>query len=763
MPQILQIKKRDNNIVDFDVQKISQAIFHAAQSVGGDDTIESDRLAQLVADMLNQKFKHTSIPSVEEVQDIVEKVLIEEGHAKTAKAYILYREKRRQVRDEQMKLMNGFTTKLPFTNNALRVIAGRYLVRDDEKGSIVESPEGMFHRVADSLAAIERNYGKGDTEVKHTAQQFWEVLSSFEFTPAGRTLANAGAPTPLISNCIVLHMEDSMKGIFKTLSDAALLQKAGSGLGFPFHLLRPAGAFCKSSRGTAGGPVSFLHVYNEAFGVIKQQGRHGANMAVMKVDHPDILEFIHCKAVEGRIKNFNISVGITDAFMEAVKSESKEPWMCQFNGIQMKPRRVYRNKDMVIEKIEDETLTASELLHEIVTAAWHNGEPGVVFLDAVNRSNPVPKLGTIEACNPCGEQFLHDGDVCNLGSINLERFVVKGQVDYERLKVVTGIAIRMLDNVIDLTDFPVEKVNLTFRGNRRIGLGIMGFADMLYQLGIPYNSEEGIRTAEAVMSTIQKASHDMSEKLADEKGVFPNYELSIFKERGVKMRNAALTTIAPTGSIAMIYDVSSGVEPYFALSYYKQNVMGGQSLYYGNKHFEQTLRDRGLYSQELMQKVAEHGTIQDIEEIPEDIKKVFVTAMDISAEDHIRMQAAFQRHIDNSISKTVNFTNSATKEDVMNGYLLAWELGCKGCTVYRDGSREIQILSIKGKDDKKSKQTDDQESPIDAQINLEVQELKSLSKAELMKKGICPECQNKLVKEEGCAKCHNCAFSVCAL
>lgn len=763
MPQILQIKKRDNTIADFDVQKISQAIFRAAQSVGGDDTIESDRLAQMVADMLNQKFKHTSIPSVEEVQDIVEKVLIEEGHAKTAKAYILYREKRRQIRDEQMAVMNGFTTKLPFTMNALRVIAGRYLVRDDVKGQIIESPEGMFHRVADSLAAIEKNYGKNENEIKYVAGKFWEILSSFEFTPAGRTLANAGAPTPLISNCIVLHMEDSMKGIFKTLSDAALLQKAGSGLGFPFHLLRPAGAFCKSSRGTAGGPVSFLHVYNEAFGVIKQQGRHGANMAVMRVDHPDILEFIHCKAVEGRIKNFNISVGITDEFMAAVKSNSKEPWMCQFNGVKMKPRRVYRNKDMVIDKIEDETLTASELLHEIVTAAWHNGEPGVVFLDAVNRTNPVPKLGSIEACNPCGEQFLHDGDVCNLGSLNLEKFVVDGKVDYERLKVVTGIAIHMLDNVIDLTDFPVEKVNLTFRGNRRIGLGIMGFADMLYQLKVPYNSEEGIRTAEAVMSTIQKAAHEMSQKLAEEKGVFPNYELSIFKEAGVKMRNAALTTIAPTGSIAMIYDVSSGVEPYFALSYYKQNVMGGQSLYYGNKHFEKELRDRGLYSQELMQKVAEHGTIQDIEEIPEDIKKVYVTAMDISAEDHIRMQAAFQRHIDNSISKTVNFANSATKEDVMNGYLLAWELGCKGCTVYRDGSREVQVLSVKGKDDKKAKQVDDSETPIDAQINLEVQELKSLSKAELMKKGICPECQNKLVKEEGCAKCHNCAFSVCAL
>ncbi|MBI4836375.1 MAG: adenosylcobalamin-dependent ribonucleoside-diphosphate reductase [Candidatus Abawacabacteria bacterium] len=761
MPQITQLKKRDNTIVAYKISKIAEAIFKAAQAVGGHDHKESEHLAVLVEKALNEKFKPTSIPSVEEVQDLVEKVLIEEGHAKTAKAYILYREKRRQAREEQMAVMNGFTTKLPFSMNALRVIAKRYLVRDD-KGEISESPEGMFARVAVSLAKIEKNYGKNEKQTKEIEKQFSEILTNFEFTPAGRTLANAGAPTPLISNCIVLHMEDSMAGIFKTLRDAALLQKAGSGLGFPFHLLRPAGSFCVSSRGQAGGPVSFLHVYNEAFGVIKQQGRHGANMAVMRVDHPDILEFIHCKSVEGKIKNFNISVGMTDEFMEAIRSESKEPWFCQFEGVKMKPRRVYRNKDMVIEKIEEETMTATELLHEIVSAAWHNGEPGIVFLDAVNKTNPVPGLGSIEACNPCGEQFLHANDVCNLGSINLERFVLDGQINLERLKAVTKISIRLLENVIDLTDFPVEDVNKTFRGNRRIGLGIMGFADMLYQLGIAYNSEEGIRTAELVMSTIQQAAHEMSQELAEERGAFPNYDLSIYKKQGIKMRNAALTTIAPTGSISMIYDVSSGVEPYFALSYFKENIMGGDSLYYGNRHLEKVLKDRGIYSQELMKKIAEHGTIQDLAEIPEDIKRVFVTAMDISAEDHIRMQAAFQKHIDNSISKTINFANSASKEDVMKGYLLAWELGCKGCTVYRSGSRELEILSVSSK--KQNKETESKEiNDEKMNINLEVKKIATLSKAELMKEGICPDCGGKLVKEEGCAKCHNCAFSVCAL
>ena len=775
MPKIAQIKKRDNSIVQFDRDKITQAIFRAAEAVGGDDKKEAERLAKTVEDSLNQKFKHTSIPSVEEVQDLVEKVLIEEGHAKTAKAYILYREKRRQIRDEQMALMNGFTTKLPFSMNSLRVIAGRYLVRD-ENGQICESPEGMFHRTAHALAQVEKNYDKSSKEIAETEKQFLEVLNKFEFTPAGRTLANAGAPTALVSNCIVLHMTDSMDGIYQTLKEACLLQQAGSGLGFPFHLLRPAGAFAVRSRAVASGPVSFLHVYNESFGVIKQQNRHGANMAVMRVDHPDILEFIHCKAVEGTIRNFNISVGLTDEFMQEVKSDSKEPWMCQYKGVKMKPRRIYRSSHFTISDIKEETITARELLNELVTAAWHNGEPGIVFLDEVNRTNPVPKLGSIEACNPCGEQFLHDGDVCNLGSINLEKFVVDGKITYDRLKEVTEVAIHMLDNVIDVTDFPVEKVHKTFRGNRRIGLGIMGFADMLYQLNIAYNSEEGFRTAEAVMGFIQRTAHEMSQKLAADKGVFPNYELSIYKEKGVNMRNAALTTVAPTGSISMIYEVSSGIEPYFALSYYKE-VMGGQKLYYGNKYLERALKARGIYSQELMQKVAEKGSIQQIDEIPADMKKVFVTAMDIAAEDHIRMQAAFQRHIDNSISKTINFPNSATKEDVMHGYLLAWELGCKGCTVYRDASRNIQVLNLNGKSESKSKgkenvktqnfaskqETEEISETALGTINIQVHDLDKLTKAELLKQGICPECHNKLTKEEGCAKCHNCAFSVCAL
>ncbi len=585
---------------------------------------------------------------------------------------------------------------LGFADNATRVMEKRYLIRNED-GKVIETPKGMYRRVAKSLAAVEARYGARETEVKEWEEKFYTVLSRFEFTPAGRTVTNAGAPTRVIANCIVLHFDDSMDGIFSTLKDAALLQQAGSGLGFAWHLLRPAGTVTVASRGMASGPVSFLHAYNTAFGVIKQQGRHGANMGVMRVDHPDILEFIDCKRKEGDIVNFNVSVSLTDEFMNAVKSDSKEPWLCEWKGKKMKPRIIKRNNRGVYVSHEDVILTARELMDRIVDAAWNNGEPGVLFPDAANRTNPVPHLGRLEATNPCGEQWLHDGDVCNLGSINLAQFVKDGAIDEVRLREVTRLATRMLDNVIDISDFPAEKVNKRFRENRRVGLGIMGFADMLYQLHVPYNSPEGFAMASAVMGIVNDASHEESEAAARQKGVFPNWEKSVFGPAGQNrlQRNAALTTVAPTGSISMLLDCSSGIEPFFALAYVKENIMGGDSLKYCNKYFEAELKKRGLDSKELLADVAKPGTIQHRTDLPEDIRRTFVTAMDISAEDHIRMQAAFQKHVDNSISKTINFKNSATRDDVRNGYLMAWELGCKGGTVYRDGSRQEQVLSVK--------------------------------------------------------------------
>lgn len=584
---------------------------------------------------------------------------------------------------------------LGFADNAIRVIEKRYLVRN-ERGEVVETPKGMFQRMARALAEVEHHYGANEDQVKLWEQAFYNVLSHFEFTPAGRTITNAGGPTRVVANCIVLHFDDSMDGIFGTLHDASLLQQAGSGLGFAWHLLRPAGTMTIASRGQASGPVSFLHAYNTAFGVIKQQGRHGANMGVMRVDHPDILEFIDCKRKEGSIVNFNISVGMTDEFMAAVKADTKEPWLCEWKGKKMKPRIIKRNNRGAYMGHEDITLTARELMDKIVESAWQNGEPGVLFPDAANRSNPVPSLGRLEATNPCGEQWLHDGDVCNLGSINLAKFVKDGAIDEEHLRYVTSVATRMLDNVIDVSDFPVQKVNVRFRDNRRVGLGIMGFADMLYQLGVPYNSPEGFATAERVMKIVNDASHDTSQQLATQKGVFPNWEKSIFGPTGQNriQRNAALTTVAPTGSISMFFDCSSGVEPFFALAYKKENIMGGDSLNYTNPYLEQTLKTRGLWTEELAVDVASTGSIAHRTDLPEEIRRTFVTAMDISAEDHIRMQAAFQKHTDNSISKTINFPNSATRDDVRAGYMMAWELGCKGGTVYRDGSRDEQVLNL---------------------------------------------------------------------
>ncbi|MDA1337917.1 MAG: adenosylcobalamin-dependent ribonucleoside-diphosphate reductase [bacterium] len=592
-------------------------------------------------------------------------------------------------------LLSGKVTSLPISDNALKVFARKYLVKNED-GQYTETPEDVYRRVARALALVEKNYGKSDEEIEKYENAFYDIMTKFEFTPAGRTLQNAGSPTSIIANCIVLDFEDSMEGIFKTLEEASQLQQQGSGLGFAWHLLRPAGYSAKRTMGRASGPVSFLKVFDTAFGTIKQQGRHGANMGIMNVDHPDILEFINCKRKEGEIRNFNISVGLTDQFMKQVKEKSDKPWVCNWKGVEMLPRQVIRDDYGSIKEVKDVEITATKLFDLLVTAAWTNGEPGVIFPDTVNDTNPLPKLGRIEACNPCGEQMLHAGDVCNLGSIILDKFVIDGAINWERMGYVVRNSVRMLDNVVDMFDHTVERVQVMSQNNRRLGLGVMGFADMLYDLNLGYDTEEGRQVAEKVMSFITNEAHKTSNQLAEEKGVFPNYRLSVFAEQGIKMRNAALTTVAPTGSISMLSDVSSGIEPYFSLAYSKKMMAEGneEDLFYINRHFLQTLKDRGIFSNELVAKVvANGGSVVGMKEIPQDIQKVFVTSMDISAEAHIRMQATFQKYTDNSISKTINFNNSATVEDMKNGYMMAWELGCKGCTVYRDGSRDLQVLS----------------------------------------------------------------------
>jgi len=581
-----------------------------------------------------------------------------------------------------------------FSENALRMMKKRYLQKksDDEQ----ESPAEMFQRIARALASIEKNYGKNEKFIEKTEKEFYDMMGSKEYTPAGRTITNAGASTPVVANCIVLPVKDSMESIFQTLKDSALLQQAGSGLGFDFSLLRPAYTPTKKSNGVASGPVSFLKVYNEAFGVIKQQGRHGANMAMMQIDHPDVLDFIRAKEIEGDIRNFNISIKVTDEFMKAVTEKPDAQWYCTWNGKKMKPHRVLRNPSGSVQGVEEMDITAGEIFDELIHYAWLNGEPGIVFIDEVNRTNPLPGLGPIGCSNPCGEQFLHDYDNCNLGSINLSAFVKNKKMDWNHLRKITTTATRMMDNVIDTFNFPVKQVTDMAQNNRRIGLGIMGFADMLFQLDIPYNSPEGIKMGEKVMKIVTEAAHKASQKLAQEKGSFPNIKESVFAKKRIKMRNAALTTVAPTGSISMMFDCSSGIEPNFALSFVKQD-KDGTKYHYFNEHFENALKKSKLKPakiKEIKETLLQTGSIQTVNNIPEQLKKTFVVAMDISADDHLKMQAAFQKNVDNSISKTINFPNEATHEEVKAGFITAWKLGCKACTSYRDGSRNVQILNL---------------------------------------------------------------------
>ncbi|MDO8579369.1 MAG: adenosylcobalamin-dependent ribonucleoside-diphosphate reductase, partial [bacterium] len=519
-----------------------------------------------------------------------------------------------------------------FSDNALKMMHKRYLVKD-AKGK-QETPADMFMRVAKTLAVVEKDYGKSKATVAKIEKDFFDIMADKEYTPAGRTMTNAGSTTPLVANCIVLPVDDSMESIFQTLKEAALLQQAGSGLGFAFDRLRPSMSLTVKSRGTSSGPVSFLKIYNEAFGIIKQQGRHGANMAMMSIDHPDILDFLRSKEVEGAIRNFNISVKVTDEFMTKLTQSPDDEWYCSWKGEKVKPRRVMRHANGSVYDSEEIDITVREIFDEIVHYAWTNGEPGIVFIDTVNRTNPLPALGEIESSNPCGEQFLHPYDNCNLGSINLDVFVKSGKVDYKRLAETTKIAVRLMDNVIDRFDFPVPQVTELARKNRRIGLGIMGFADMLYQLGVKYNSEEGLKEAQKAMGTIQKAAHEMSQQLAKEKGAFPHWKQSVFGKKKIKMRNAALTTVAPTGSISMMFDTSSGVEPNFALAYIKQDKDGLQYPYF-NRYFETALKKHNFSEEErekLKEEVVKTGTIAHLTYLPQELRDTFVVSMDMSGD-----------------------------------------------------------------------------------------------------------------------------------
>ncbi|HBO60077.1 TPA: ribonucleotide-diphosphate reductase subunit alpha [Candidatus Berkelbacteria bacterium] len=581
------------------------------------------------------------------------------------------------------------------SENALKVIEKRYLIKDRDRKPI-ETPEDMFRRVAHHIAQGDAVYNASAEEIQKTEDKFYEVLAKLEFLPNSPTFTGAGTKLGQLAACFVLPIEDDMKAILKTQMDMGLIHKSGGGTGFSFSRLRPKDDTVGSTGGVSSGPIGFMQMFNDTTECIKQGGtRRGANMGILRVDHPDILDFISYKEKDGTLSNFNISVALTKEFMDALKEE--------------------RDYDLInprTKKIAGK-LNAKDVFDKIVNGAWRNGEPGVIFLDKINEKNPTPNVAEIEATNPCGEQPLLPYESCNLGAVNLKKFLKKNkdgemEFDWDRLDEIMPIVVHFMDNVIDVNKFPILEIEKMTKQNRKIGITVMGFADMLYDLGIAYDSDEGLAMAEKVMSFIERRSHEESSKLVKTRGEFANFKGSAWDKKGApKMHNAATTSCNPTGTLSIMGSCSSGIEPFFALAYTK-TVMDNDALPEVNEHFLRVAKERGFYSEDLMKDILKTGSIQNVDGIPEDIKKVFKVSSDIHPDWHVKMQAAFQRHTDGAISKTINFPNSATEDEVRKAYLLAYDSNCKGLTVYRDGSRAYQVLTTGKKESKTSEDSDTQ-------------------------------------------------------
>jgi ribonucleoside-diphosphate reductase alpha chain len=665
---IKNVQKRDGRIVSFDSTRIRHAIHRAFIAVELENGERAEDVTKEVVRLLEEQFVE-AVPSVEDIQNRVIEVLRDKGYKKVADEYQAYREKKNEIRLLRERL--GIE-ELKLTVNSLEVLKKRYLLRNEE-GRITESPSQMFMRVAKAAAEIDNRYGGNPEESKKT---FYDMMAKVNFLPNSPTLFNSGTDLGQLSACFVLPVEDSLDSIFTAIKNMALIEKSGGGVGFNFSRLRPKGDMVKSTKGVASGPVSFMRAFDTATEVIKAGGkRRGAMMGVLRVDHPDIFEFIDSKRKAGILSNFNISVAINEYFMK--KLEADEEY-----------RLVNPRNNEKVRKVK-----AQNIWNLIAESAWESGDPGVIFIDEINQRNPLPELGWIEATNPCGEQPLLPFESCNLGSINLSLMVENGDIKWVKLKNTVRNAVHFLDNIIDATLYPLRTIEETTKANRKIGLGVMGFADMLIKLGVPYNSKKALKIAEKIMRFTTEEGRKKSAELGEEKESFPNFYKSIWKERYEHMRNATITTIAPTGSISIIAGCSSGIEPLFAVSFMRK-VLEGTRLFETNPLFEKVAKERNFYSGDLLEKIAQSGSVQEVEEVPEDVRKVFVTALDIKPEWHVKMQAAFQKYTDNAVSKTVNLPHNADVEEVRRVFNLAYKLKCKGITVYRYGSKPEQVLNI---------------------------------------------------------------------
>jgi ribonucleoside-diphosphate reductase alpha chain len=671
-----------------DRTQIARAIFAAAESMGIRDRQVVERLATQVIERLEKtggeyapvlpgmeelvgrRARRQRLPTDAEIEAMVKEILATEAPPKRE-------EVKPKMEPSVVKSRTKTKAGIGLTDNARQVLERRYLEKD-KQGKVIETPEEMFRRVAAAIASAELTYNP-KADVKAWEEEFYQLMASLEFLPNSPTLMNAGRELGQLSACFVIPVDDSMESIFNAVKYTALIHKSGGGTGFSFSRLRPEGDFVKSTSGVASGPVSFMEVFDTTTDVTKQGGtRRGANMAILNIDHPDIMRFITAKDNPTALTNFNLSVAATNQFMEAVKAGK------DYNLVNPRTGEVVKK------------LNAKEVFDKIVDMAWQTGDPGVVFIDQINKANPTPQLGRIESTNPCGEQPLLAYESCNLGSINLAKMLKAtngtAEIDYPKLAETVKIAVRFLDNVIEVNKFPLPQIEEMTRKTRKIGLGVMGFADMLIELGVPYNSEEALKVATKVMCFVHDEANKASVELAKERGIFPAFSGSIYDKAGVpQIRNASCTTIAPTGTLSIIAGCSSGIEPLFALSY-TRNILDGTKFVEVNPYFEEAARKGGFYSKELMQKLAEGTHLGEIDGVPQEIKRLFVTAHEISPEWHVKVQAAFQRSTDNAVSKTVNFPREATREDISRVYMMAYDEGLKGITIYRDRSRDAQVL-----------------------------------------------------------------------